>query len=376
MGERAGEGGPAKTAPSSPPSRVGEETGGEVRIERLILHHLDHRTNTRQLVEEPATLDEQSAAFFAAHISAATARADWRAHFAEPDGEVATLCRQLLAPATFVAASQALAQRLYDQMRPRQIAPGDFVAIVYTLSGAQAARPQIALLKLDPDSRLARTFSHAHGHLRVSIRAASNLLPPANALQKCALLREAPSDTAPTDFAVTLLDTQAGLRSEGVAAFFYRGFLGVALALSARRRTRLFLSATETWLDAHRAALTPTALFAFYGARRAALGEETIALATFAQAALPTQPDLRADLRATLVAALFPSPEPPAPSFTVDRATADPVVRTVTLELDGGARLKIPAEQFEALVRVDPRRVDARLRLVIETLTLKEANGV
>jgi hypothetical protein len=340
------------------------------------------------LVEEPATLDEQSATFFTAHITAAMARADWRAHFAEPAGEVATLCHQLLTPEGFVAASQALAQRLYAQMRPRKIAPGDFVAIVYTLTqedgaqhdGTPDARPQIALLKLDLDSRLARTFSHAGGRLRVSIRAAGNLLPPADALQKCALLREETggdaSEAADGEFAVMLLDTQAGPRSEGVAAFFYRGFLSVTLAPSARRRTRIFLSATETWLDAHRAALTPTALFAFYRARREALRGEIVTLAPFAQAALPTQPALRPHLLAALVAALFPSPEPPAPSFAVDRAIADPVVRTVTLELDGGARLKIPAEQFEALVRVDPRRVDARLRLVIETLTLKEANGV
>ncbi|HEX6122211.1 MAG TPA: nucleoid-associated protein, partial [Ktedonobacterales bacterium] len=291
----------------------------EVHIERLILHHLDHRTHTLQLVEEPATLDDHAAAFFAAHITAAMARADWRARFAEPAGEVATLCRQLLTPATFVAASQALAQRLYAQMRPRQIAPGDFVAIVYTQAGE--TRPQIALLKLDPDRRLARSFSHAGGHLRVSIRATNNLLPLANALQKCALLHE----EAPGALAVTLLDTQAGPRSDGVAAFFYRGFLTVALAPSARRRTRLFLSATEAWLDAHHTALTPAELFGFYRARRAALARARIALAAFAQAALPTQPELRAPLRAALGAALFPSPEPSAPSFAVDRAVADPV---------------------------------------------------
>jgi hypothetical protein len=216
-GGRSREKGPAKSATPLPPLSSAEGRGGSgVHIERLILHHLDHRVGALRLVEELATLDEQPAAFFAAHIAAARARADWRARFAEPAREVAALCRQLLLPGEFVGASRALAQRLYVQMRPRQIAPGDFIAIVYTLrppddsQEAADGRPQIALFKLEPDSRLARTSSHAGGRLRVSIHTAGNLLSQAEALQKCALLRL----EAEGDFAVTLLDTQAGPRSE------------------------------------------------------------------------------------------------------------------------------------------------------------------
>jgi hypothetical protein len=161
-----------------------------------------------------------------------------------------------------------------------------------------------------------------------------------------------------------------------VTAFFYRGFLSVTLAPSAQRRTWLFLSTSEAWLDAHRTTLAPAELFAFYRARREALRGETLAFAAFAEAALPGQPGLRPHLLVTLVAALFPSLEPPAPSFVVDRAVADPVVRFVTLELDGGARLKLPVERLDMLLHVDPRQVDSRPRLVIETLTLKEVGGL
>jgi hypothetical protein len=340
------------------------------RLERLILHHLDQRTGAVRLVEEPARLDAQSAHFFCAHIIAAMHRADWHAHFGEPQGEVATLCRRLLlGPTEFVAASQVLALRLYDQMRarPRQIAPGDFVALVYEQDG----RRHVALLKLDPDVRLARTFSRAGGRLRVSISAADNLLPSADALQKCALLREGVAGA----FEVTLLDTQAGPRSGGVAAFFYRGFLGVVLAPSARRRTRLFLTATEAWLAGWRDALAPIDLLRFYRARRAALGADVLILAAFVADALPNMPTAREALLAALETALFAG-EPVEPGFAVDRATANPVVRFVTLELDGGARLRVEAAQFDALVRVGERRVDAKLRLIIETLTLKEVGGI
>ncbi|MBF6591282.1 MAG: nucleoid-associated protein [Ktedonobacterales bacterium] len=373
----------ADATADSPPAASAEDAGraaasGRVRITRLILHYLDNAEDRLRLVDEAVVLDEPCAAFFAAHIEAAMMRADWSARFSDGAGEVAGLCRLLLAdPARFVTASRGLARRLFAQMRlrPSGIAPGDFVAIVYTLDSPDAgdARPHLALLKLDPDVRLVRTFTRAGGRVRVSIHAAGNLLPRATALQKCALVRE---EAAGGDFEVTLLDTQAGPRSEGVAAFFYRGFLTVTLAPSARRLTRLFLSASEHWLSARATTLPPPALLAFYRARRAALRDEAVDLAAFAAAALPGQPALQSDLLATLGAALAPAGAPPARGFVVDRATADPIVRYVTLELDSGARLRMETERFDTLVRLDARRLEGKLRLVIESLTLREVGGL
>jgi hypothetical protein len=64
--------------------------------------------------------------------------------------------------------------------------------------------------------------------------------------------------------------------------------------------------------------------------------------------------------------------EPDATRFAVDRATADPVVQFVTLDLDGGAQLRIPADRFAAMAQISDQRVGGKLRLTIETLTLKE----
>lgn len=348
---------------------------GTVRIDRLILHHLDNARGTLRLVDEPVALDERSAAFFAGHLDAAARRADWRARFADAEGEAAALCRRLaVGPEEFVAASQRLAERLYAQMRlrPNQITPGDFVVIAYQ----HGDRPHLALLKLDPDQRLVRRFSRVGEHTRVTIQAADNLLPEARMLQKCALLRDAAGD-----FEVTLLDTQAGPRSDGVAAFFYRGFLAVTLAPSARRRTRLFLTASDTWISRHGDALAPPQLLRFYRARRAALGGDVLDLIAFVADALPEDASRQGDLLAHLVAALFDRADgvhtdgPRAASFAVDRATADPVVRYVTLELDGGARLRVEAARFAALVRVAETRRDGKIRLVIDTLTASEVSG-
>ncbi|GEM_PF-1057169 len=346
---------------------------GRIHIERLILHSLNNRSGELKLVDAPAVLSGEAETFFVAHIEAAAARADWRAHFAEPAGEVALLCRDLLgASAEFVAASQQLARRLFVQMRPRTIAPGDFVALTY-LRGDNPMR-QIALLKLDPDHRLIRTFELVDGQMRVSISSAENLLPESARLQKCALLtRDAPG----ADFVVTLLDTQAGPRAEGVAAFFYRGFLATELAPSARRRTREFLRCCDLWLAAHQDDFTPPHLTTFYEARRAALDAELLDCAAFVAAALPSHPDLRASLHAALQS-LFQGEESEdgaAQEFPIDHSVADPFIQRVTLELDGGARLIVPAGRFAELVHIEPERTaENKYRLVIESATLKEVS--
>lgn len=358
---------------SAPPSSI--------QVERLILHQLDSAHGHLELVDEEVVLDAHVDAFFAGQIAAAAERADWRAAFLDAQAEVPLLCRRLLAGSDeFVAASRQLALRLYDQMRarPNLIAPGDFVVAVFRRADGE---PHLALLKLDLDNgRLVRQFTRSDGRTIVRVTAAENLLPEARRLQKCALVRSA----AAGDFDVTLLDSQAGPRSDGVAAFFYRGFLTTALAPSARRRTRLFLTASETWLAAHTARFAPGQLLGFYRARRTALAVDFVELADFAATALPESGphahldarELRASLVDHLRAALFERGDADVAGFVVDRATADPVVRTVTLELDGGARLRVDANLFDALVRVTPRRTsEQKVQLVLESLTLREVAG-
>ena len=346
-----------------------------ITIERLILHHLDNRTGDLLLVEAELGLDDAIRALFASYIAEAHQNADWQARFSADESATPTmpdLCAQLLRePAAFVSVSQAMARRLYDQMiqRPNQINPGDFVVALYRAPTLPTAC--IALFKLDPDARLVRDFSLDHGRRLVRISLADNLMPQTVRLkQKCALITPSADGG---DFSVALLDTLANIRSDGVAVYFYRGFLATRILPSARRRTRMFLRATDDWLARHSTALSPSALLRFYAARRDSLAGETLDLPAFALAALPADGALAADLLAFLIPQIFDAEfEPQQTRFTVDRATADPVVRYVTLELDGGARLRIPAERFAEMARVDAQRVGGKIRLTIETLTLKE----
>jgi len=361
-----------KTAePASLVSAQSVTAADAVVIERLILHSLNNATGKILLVNEIAELDERSDAYFADQIASALRRADWRARFAPDDDEIPQLCHRLLADANdFVVASQFLANKLFEQMskRAQQITPGDFVVALFRF--ADASERQIALLKLDPDDqRLIREYRIVGERLTVRISVAQNLLPESKRLQKCALLRPAADDT---DFEMTLLDTQAGPRSDGVAAFFYRGFLHATLAPSARRRTRLFLSCTETWLAQRAASFTPARILAFYRARREALRGEAVSLSAFAEAALAGEGDLQRDLIAMLSSRLFEIGER-ADTFEVDRAAADAITRIVTLELDGGLQIRVDAARFDELAHVDgARTAEGKIRVVVESLTLRE----
>ena len=316
-------------APSAPVAAQPTPVTLAITIERLILHHLDNRTGDLLLVEAELALDDAIRALFASYIAEAHQNADWQARFSADESATPTmpdLCAQLLRePAAFVAISQTMARRLFDQMRqrPNQINPGDFVVAIYSAPTLPTAC--IALFKRDPDERLVRDFSLVHGRRLARIALADNLLPQTVRLkQKCALITPA----------------------------------------------------TDDWLAAHGAALPPRALMDFYAARRASLAGETLDLPAFALAALPTDGALAADLLAWLVSQIFDAEfEPQQTRFMVDRATADPVVRYVTLELDGGARLRIPAERFAEMARVDGQRVGGKIRLTIETLTLKEGTA-
>jgi hypothetical protein len=346
------------------------DPAGRIRVERLILHGLDNRSPTPRLVDEPVLLTDEIADFFVLHLQSAAARADWRGCFSEPSGDVPQLCAALLnGHEDFVGASRQLALRLFDQMRPRTIAPGDLAVIVYT-EGAPVRR-HVALLKLDPDQRLARTFTSRDGRTRVSIDVAGNLLPDMTHLQKCALLR---ASEAGGTFEVTILDTQAGPKADGVAAFFYRGFLTAELIPSPRRRTREFIRCCDLWLADHRDALMPAELGAFYTARRAALARNLVLPQEFAAEALASRPELRRVLVERLESTLA-GEEAPAEGFPVDPAVAAPVVQRVTLELDGGARLSVPADRFNDLVHIAPARTgENKYRIVIESQTLKEVS--
>ena len=133
----------------------------------------------------------------------------------------------------------------------------------------------------------------------------------------------------------------------------------------------------ESWIDLHRDQFSPQQLFAFYAARRAALAGGTVEVARFAAEALDEAPaGLRADLAGHLAANLVEAdPAQRIERFAVDAAVVSRLLRTVTLELDGGARLSVRADRLASLLDMRQlRRSGNRYELVLTSLTLREVS--
>lgn len=351
------------------------ELRGPVRIDRFILHELNHRENSIQLVDEIPVLSDNDEQFFAAHIRHACEHGEWEATFDDPQGDVANLCRALIrTPEEFVSASRNLAQRLYNQMKLRTntILPGDFVVALF-LNASDATR-HIAILKLDPDKRKTRSFDRSNGKCRVHFSEAKNIFPDVSNLHKCALI--SPDENNPDTFEIRLLDTQARLTADPVAAFFYKGFLTTELRISARRNTRDFIQGSDTWITSRSSKFSPQELLAFYDARRNSLAAERVDIRKFVDLALPTHSELRNELSTYLINSVFPKHKPDTVHFMVDKDIARQITQSVTIEIDGGGRIMIPAERFSDIVQVDMERtVENKTRIVIETQVFREIHG-
>lgn len=344
---------------------------GSLHIDRVIQHQLDNRARTKVLAQATSVLG-RAHDLFLSYIRNTAMRAEWRGVFLDPAGDVAHHCARLLsAENDFVDASCWLAERLFDRMmqRPNNISPGDLAVAIYRADDAPGSH--VAILKLDIQSWQLREFQAMNGKLRAVYHETHDLMPNETQLQKCALI----SELEPGQFVATLLDNQAGPDATGVAAFFYEGFLQLALVPTPRRQTKVFLNQTRRWLDEYSTHLEPGALITFIQARQAALAQATVDVRAFADAALPADSKLKASLVAGLVEQLSELSVEPVLIFEVDAKTADRVTQYATFELDGGTFLKLSAEMLERLRRGEGlRRVGNAYELTLRSLTLREVS--
>jgi hypothetical protein len=225
-----------------------------------------------------------------------------------------------------------------------------------------------------------RSFRRVSEQTRVDISVADNILPESKTLAKCAIITpdlDGIAGSAPGNgLNIRLLDNQAGPRTQEVAAFFFRGFLATELVATARQRTRAFVRASGNWASGHSDDLTPAEMEVFYGARRTALLEDNVDIEVFAREALPDRGDLHEALIRDLIDAVdtrLPVRVEMRKYFPVDRVIAQPVIDDIVYEMDGGARLTIPASLRDELLYIEPNRTPQnKTRLVLETLTFKE----
>jgi hypothetical protein len=348
-------------------------------IDHLVLHYLDPDRGTPVLVDMDADLDDAMHAYFAHHISYADTNAEWQAEFDDPSNQAARTCASLLRGGSddFAQMTHYLANSLNNIMGAKgrfrkKIAPGDMIVVLYHSADSPSYRLAILKVELDKE-RHTREFVESNGRRKVVFKPTRNLLPLAERLQKCAIVWFDADDTAPS---LRLLDKDAGPASQGIAAFFYKDFLGASLGMSPKRRTRLFWSETNRWINAKSRHLGPHELLRFFQTRRAALSGATVDVQRFVADALPNRPHEAQALLSVLTTKLHLLDDVGALEFEINASVAKAYTEHVTLLLDGKMKLAISANQFQELVHVSEDRTgEGKITITLETVTFQEISG-
>jgi nucleoid associated protein NdpA len=370
-----------------------QAASGAIHIERLIWHRTDHLAEDLECADYLTQYGHDGEKLLTDHIKKVSKESQWDACFIREDGPIATQCRRLLGATEeeFIAASKALARRLYESMTGNRfrsrITRGDFVAAIYRHDGEELRR--IAIFKLDMETRQVRSRDHEGEKTRFNITANDGVLPTSNSnnFTKCALLT--PEDTTDEDgtmtnrFHIRLLDAQAGPLSHGVAVFFYEGFMDATLVPNAKRHTREFLRVTGEFISQQEDTVTSEDRERFYEARRETLSaallnndDPQVNIDQFVEAALPNHPDLQDQLASNLARNILPTSTPSESSahcFSIDAGVARPFVHKVTLEVDRGVRLVFPSlDAYKDMVTIEKDDHENLYRIVIETRTYRQ----
>ena len=192
-----------------------------------------------------------------------------------PDSAVLQAYQQMLASRRrhgtvaapdFLAASQAIAMRLFDVMRqspqngsrphPGTITPGDLLLGLFQGTAPQLVpEPWLFLIKVDLESALQRQMQpHGTDGVRTILTARDGLMPRLSAekVQKFALMRFADD---PSTYDVLMTDPQGG--KPDIAKFFAEDFLQTEAFRTADEQAELLFARAYDWVSAHEEVLSP-----------------------------------------------------------------------------------------------------------------------
>jgi hypothetical protein len=294
---------------------------------------------------------------------------------------------------SFLAASQAIAIRLFDVMRqspqngsrprPGTITPGDLLVGLFQGTAPQPVlEPWLFLIKVDLESALQRQMQpYGTDGVRTILTARDGLMPKLSTekVQKFALIRFVDD---PSIYDVLMTDPQGG-KAE-IAKFFAEDFLQTEAFRTADEQVELLFTRTYDWVSAHQEALSPQERGAVLESVRTLLVERTAHAEPVAPRDLvaslpliePRPQEAVAELRQSFEMTLT-APNHGVDSIPINRELRIQTVprvaqRTlVTYELDFGVRLSGEQEAIERLFVHPPRRVAEHTELTIRTLTFR-----
>ncbi len=226
----------------------------DVRVERAIVHLINHRKQDLVHSEAELTLDgnDKLRSYFTDQVKNALSDSQTGSARFSSDGDRSAIRESykiLDGPRYFVPSSQELATLLFAAMgTDARIKPASLAVCLYSASNYSGSR-FLGLIKIDPTEALIEKVETQNGKRIVNFEVRSDVMPTAREkLQKAALIP--PKGMDPT-FDLLLLDRQVAVTA---ANFFAYTFLNTIPTRDPQKSAKDVLLATQIALDKLRAA--------------------------------------------------------------------------------------------------------------------------
>jgi hypothetical protein len=222
-------------------------------IESAAVHVVNNREADLELADEPLTLNDELVEFLRKHIAASVAQSSVALFNDRKKNEVSVSCEEVFEdPVALVKSSKKLATRLFDFMRPKTINPGTFWTILFR-DEIKAAQ-YLALMKMDDISTFRYGTVTKSGKKVINLKQEAHTLPNTKMkLDKGAFI--IPAAAKGFDYELRVLDKK--LPEEMVATYFTE-FLSFRAPQTDLDKTRIFMTAVESWINENRATLPKT----------------------------------------------------------------------------------------------------------------------
>jgi len=229
-----------------------EITEANCKIGSAVLHVVDNRIPQLALADEALSLDADRVIFLRTHIVKSIDQSSVAVFNDRGSNEVSLSSERVFAkPSALLTESKRLATRLFDFMKPRTINPGTFWTITF---GSENSSSYLALIKMDDIPTFRYEPVNEKGKNIINLSKLSHALPNLKMkLDKAAFI--IPAATEGFDYELRVLDKK--LPEEAVATYFTE-FLSFHAPQTDLEKTRIFVTAVESWIKQNSAELPDT----------------------------------------------------------------------------------------------------------------------
>lgn len=315
-----------------------------ITIIKATVHILDKRLEEPMVAQAEMPLTEDITGYLLGHILKASRSSTAEAAAFKGDGMIKQLTEAVfLSQDTFVEASQTMAKRMFQVMRPMvAVESCDLVTVLFRSGDI----PCMALLKLDHQQTMQHSIEYIDESFAVKLSAVENALPQTNnQLTACALIN---APDLVTETGLLIIEREA--QKEGPRWFLHR-FLGADRQPDRMELTRIFKEVPEKFARRHLKNNYCEAEVLRAGMREELNGSATIDLKGFAEDTLSGT-----DAQEKLLLAFTSAGLPMETKLEIDRSWVTDKMKNRAIKTDTGFTIRADQEFFDDPARFELRR--------------------